>query len=817
MKTVIDIGLQGSAFILLLITLRPWMKKAVSARFRNALWIIPALRLLIPFSPASPLSLWRFGRFQHMRTVPGSASVPLPAVAGKEMVNKVVVQPLVNSKMTVAEALPDMPPIAFCWQANIFNILMMVWIIGILLALTCLFISNYRFHQVTQPRTRLKGLGAPLPVFLSNNLSSPCLIGVLKPRILLNKASIRSKEIMDMVLCHELTHWQRHDHLWTLLRAVVMCVWWWNPIVWVAVKLSRVDCEAACDETITQGMNRTERESYGMSLIELMREKQDTALPMHVGTAMKSGKKQMEERIKLITSYIKKSTLVSISFAVVLALLLPLMFTVPRATSIAEAADKRDTNTLAYGNTTKASSADALSITGVIPQETLFSDCLKSLAQFIQKNGENINQWPVNDQKQLCNLVKKLPNEQLQQDTTPDIVLARYAFEGKISLNSMIEAIYQSFDDAPYTIKALYSRLRKEYFHDPEEHFLLPGENDMQEKDAVAASKRFLKAVSIISNETLDTAAVRSSFLTDAEYGERVWFIQLIMPNSGFSYNVVVQGSTGAITKFSLPGRGWLIPGELTGEGIPMGAQCAQPSVYDAKESLIIQLSQKFCQQTYGKGPWDVSAYFIYHETFNLGCEPVWFSVCRNGNRMYRCLFAYNGSFIDSAEAGKAFTVTWRREPSPGDIEWPNGLIDSNGRMFSSWTVEEKAEFSRYWKPIIDQYLTVNPYYQNWNKSIYRATRFIYSLPERGEIPRKSARSIAGKELVRLGAPESSAMSRTAYEYFDRTNGANPQWRFVFPSANDDRSRYKVTIQAATGKIVDSFKVITQEFSDIDF
>lgn len=343
MKIAIDMALQGSAFILLLMILRPWMKKAVSARFRYALWVIPALRLLVPLSLESPISLWRFGRFQQMRAALGPAAVQrTAAVASKAMVHKAVVQPLASSGPTAAGALPDAPPAAFHWQATIPTILMMVWMVGVLLAFAWLLVSNYRFHQAAQPRMRLWKLGAPLPVFLADNLPSPCLVGVLKPRILLNKASVRSEEMMNMVLCHELTHWRRRDHLWTLLRAIVVCVWWWNPLVWAAVKLIRADCETACDEAVIQGMNRNEREAYGMSLIELMREEKGSALRLNVGTAMKSGKKQMEERIKMITFKQKKSMIVSACLALAIAFFIPPVFTSGSSGNVLAESDKID-------------------------------------------------------------------------------------------------------------------------------------------------------------------------------------------------------------------------------------------------------------------------------------------------------------------------------------------------------------------------------------------------------------------------------------------------------------------------------------------
>ena len=54
MKTILEMALQSSAFILLLLVLRPWMKRALSARMRYALWLLPMVRLSVPFSIKVP-------------------------------------------------------------------------------------------------------------------------------------------------------------------------------------------------------------------------------------------------------------------------------------------------------------------------------------------------------------------------------------------------------------------------------------------------------------------------------------------------------------------------------------------------------------------------------------------------------------------------------------------------------------------------------------------------------------------------------------------------------------------------------------------
>ena len=207
------------------------------------------------------------------------------------------------------------------------QIALWLWLVGAVVMLSWMLMTNYRFYRLTRKSKQMMSFGFPLPVYLMESLASPCLVGVLKPRILLNRASIRSQEMLDMVLLQEMTHFQHRDNLWTTLRTLLLCLWWWNPLVWAACKYSREDCEAACDEAVVSKMTSTERQVYGLSLIELMRQNTGKVLQLSVGTGMRSGKKQMEERITMIKVFKHVKWKTATCFLLCLALLLPFMLT----------------------------------------------------------------------------------------------------------------------------------------------------------------------------------------------------------------------------------------------------------------------------------------------------------------------------------------------------------------------------------------------------------------------------------------------------------------------------------------------------------
>ena len=327
MNIPIEMAVQSSAIILLLMMARSWIKKALNARTVYALWLIPLIRLTVPFSVYNPYSLWRYVIPTQAATLhTGESAALAPSAAVKAVTLTGRVSEAASSPL--AEVLPQAAD-SFRWDAFLAQALPILWASGALAVLILLVMSNRRFVRSVGKPKLLTCKDSPLPIYVVNALPSPCLTGVFRPRILLSPAAIRTEKMLDMVLLHELTHWRRGDHVWTMLRALMLCLWWWNPLVWLAAKSSREDCELACDEAAVRGMDALQREVYGISLIELMRNDSAKTFPLRMGTAMSTGRKQMEERIKMIIKKRKRFGPAALCMLLGIALILPLVFTRP--------------------------------------------------------------------------------------------------------------------------------------------------------------------------------------------------------------------------------------------------------------------------------------------------------------------------------------------------------------------------------------------------------------------------------------------------------------------------------------------------------
>lgn len=110
---------------------------------------------------------------------------------------------------------------------------------------------------------------SPVPVWISPDITTPCLFGLIHPAIYLTPDVVADPERCRHVLAHELTHLHHADHIWSFVRRLCLCVYWFHPLMWLAVQLSRQDSELACDEGALKRLGDEQRLAYGKTIVEL--------------------------------------------------------------------------------------------------------------------------------------------------------------------------------------------------------------------------------------------------------------------------------------------------------------------------------------------------------------------------------------------------------------------------------------------------------------------------------------------------------------------------------------------------------------------
>ena len=222
-------------------------------------------------------------------------------------------------------------------------ILFVIWIVGILVMIILLLKSSLYLHTLKKsalplqnPKVRIlykqcleeMGITKDIPIYSTAFLKSPIIVGLLKPCIYLPIHSISDYYESDMrfMLLHELQHYKHKDSLACYLMNLAGVLYWFNPLVWYALKEMRNDREVACDTSVLKMLKEDAYEDYGNTLINFAEKVSLTPFPF--ATRLGGNMKQMKRRIINISSYEKPTLFKKIksmtAFTMTAALLLGL-------------------------------------------------------------------------------------------------------------------------------------------------------------------------------------------------------------------------------------------------------------------------------------------------------------------------------------------------------------------------------------------------------------------------------------------------------------------------------------------------------------
>ena len=306
-----EVLVSSTVLILALAALRWLLRGKIDPRLQYALWLLAALRLLLPVPlVSSPVSVMNAAAdvpaaVQRL-TAPEDRRAPQTAAEAAAAQPAAVAEPQAQTK----EKLPVRTILKTAWLAGA------AILAGVMLAQNLAFLRKLR--RVRQP---LACAESPIPVWLVPGLPSPCLAGLFRPEIYLTPEAAADPATLGFVLRHELAHFRAKDQLWSLVRLVCQCVYWFDPFVWLAAALARRDCELACDARVLRGLDGESRAAYGRALLGLVTARPGGGQLLSGATTMQLGKKSLTERITLIA---KKPKMAAYTLVFVLLLTLAL-------------------------------------------------------------------------------------------------------------------------------------------------------------------------------------------------------------------------------------------------------------------------------------------------------------------------------------------------------------------------------------------------------------------------------------------------------------------------------------------------------------
>lgn len=196
---------------------------------------------------------------------------------------------------------------------NILTVLGVLWLVGLFVLLVYAAVSYLRLRASVRTATRLQD-----NVFESEQVSSPFILGIFRVRIYLPYGL--SENDRAYVLAHEQAHLKRCDHLVKPLAFLALCLYWFQPLLWLAYILLCRDMELACDEKAVQAMDRDTRRAYSMALL-----RNSVRRSFAAASPLAFGETSIKERVKSVMHY-KKPAVWVVAGAVALCCVAGLVF-----------------------------------------------------------------------------------------------------------------------------------------------------------------------------------------------------------------------------------------------------------------------------------------------------------------------------------------------------------------------------------------------------------------------------------------------------------------------------------------------------------
>ena len=247
---LLNLSISASWLVLVVLALRLVLKRA--PKWVNVLlWGMVALRLMLPFSIESALSLIPSAETLSPEVVQFD---PAPTItSGVELIDNAV-NPSLSESFAAAPLASVNPLYVWTYLAG------WVWLIGLAAMLLYALVSYLRLRRRVSASIPLRE-----NIYVCDEVPSPFILGIVRPRIYLPSALDETQR--GSVLSHERAHLARRDHWWKPLGYALLAVYWFNPLLWLAYTLLCRDIELACDERVLRGMDAGQVKDYSSALL----------------------------------------------------------------------------------------------------------------------------------------------------------------------------------------------------------------------------------------------------------------------------------------------------------------------------------------------------------------------------------------------------------------------------------------------------------------------------------------------------------------------------------------------------------------------
>lgn len=299
---VVNLSIAASWLVLAVLLLRLILRRSPKW-ISMLLWGLVGVRLVCPFSLESVWSL-----IPSAQTIsPTILTDSTPTVhTGFPTLNQSINPVLSQAVSSAPDAAPNLLEI---W----LPVLAVLWVMGVAVGLGYAVLGYVRLRRDLETAVWLED-----NLYQSGAVRSPFVLGLRHPRIYLPFSL--DGDTLAHVVAHERTHLARRDHWWKALGFVLLCVHWFNPLMWVAYGMFCRDVELACDEAVVKNLEPKQRADYSQALLLCsVGHTAWTASPLCFGEV------SVKQRVKAVLRY-RRPTLVAVSASVLVCVLVGVAF-----------------------------------------------------------------------------------------------------------------------------------------------------------------------------------------------------------------------------------------------------------------------------------------------------------------------------------------------------------------------------------------------------------------------------------------------------------------------------------------------------------
>lgn len=211
------------------------------------LWVLPLIRLIIPFGLGYKYSIMNLVDGIAVKTVPLPHEDLLPNMSVTNIIRAADSYFPFEYKTNVIE--------------KVFSVSSIVWVVIAVSAL----LTSIALYYITKSETK-ESKHFKDNIFISNNFLSPAVFGILRAKIFI--PMYLEKEDLKYILMHEKVHISRFDNLWRVAAVFTCCLHWFNPFVWLFLERFFEDLELSCDEKVLKKCSKKQKLDYAKALIK---------------------------------------------------------------------------------------------------------------------------------------------------------------------------------------------------------------------------------------------------------------------------------------------------------------------------------------------------------------------------------------------------------------------------------------------------------------------------------------------------------------------------------------------------------------------